>query len=201
MYSCREMLEAVFGMKDLSLHMLDLVQNSISAQSSHTTVGIRADRGRGILEISVDDNGIGMDRELLQRVTDPFTTTRTTRRVGLGIPLIKASAERAAGGFEITSEKGKGTRIDAWFKIDNIDRPPLGDVAGTITDIIISEPSREFGLVLENGSDTFRFETKEIKEKLGEVPITEYAVTIWMKEYLNEGIKVIFGGVLDEIDS
>lgn len=188
-------------MKDLSLHILDLVQNSITARAARIAVNIRADRDKGILEISVEDNGIGMDRELLQRVTDPFATTRTTRRVGLGIPLMKASAERAAGVLMITSEKGKGTRIDAWFKIDNIDRPPIGDVAGTITDIIISEPSRELELVLENGSGTFRFDSSEIRKRLGEVPITEYAVTIWMKEYLNEGIKVIFGGVLDEIDS
>lgn len=188
-------------MKDLSLHMLDLVQNSISAGSMLTTVGIRADRDRGMLEISVEDNGMGMDRELLQRVTDPFATTRTTRRVGLGIPLMKASAERAGGGLKITSEKGMGTRVDAWFKIGNIDRPPLGDIAGTMTDIIVSEPFREFELALENGSGTFRFDSEEIKKRLGEVPITEYAVTTWIKEYLNEGIKVIFGGVLDEIDS
>jgi anti-sigma regulatory factor (Ser/Thr protein kinase) len=188
-------------MRDLSLHLLDLVQNSITARADHIEIAIRADRNNGILEISVRDNGVGMDPELLQRVTDPFATTRTTRRVGLGIPLIKASAERAAGGLVIASEKGKGTSVDARFMIDNIDRPPLGDVAGTIVDIIISEPAREFTLVLENGSDTFRFDSAEIKERLGEVPITEYAVTVWMREYLNEGIKVIFGGVLNEIDS
>lgn len=188
-------------MKDLSLHILDLVQNSISAQSVHTIVGIRSDLNSRILEISVEDNGTGMDRELLEGVTDPFTTTRTTRRVGLGIPLMKASAERSEGGFEITSEKGKGTCIVARFNIDNIDRPPLGDLAVTIIDIIISEPSRELELVLENGSETFRLDSDEIRERLGEVPITEYAVVTWMKEYLDEGIKVIFGGVLDEIDS
>lgn len=188
-------------MRDLSLHILDLVQNSITAQAAHISVSIRADRDRGILEISVEDNGTGMDRELLQRVTDPFATTRTTRRVGLGIPLMKASAERAGGGLEIVSEKGKGTRVDANFEIGNVDRPPLGDVAGTITDIIISEPSMGLELVLENGTDTFRFDLTDVRRKLGGVPITEYAVTVWIREYLNEEIKVIFGGVLDEIDS
>lgn len=186
-------------MKDLSLHILDLVQNSVAAKATHITVAIRADAA-GVLRISIEDNGCGMDGELLRRVTDPFATTRTTRRVGLGIPLMKASAERSGGGLEITSEKGKGTRADASFMIGNIDRPPLGDVPGTITDIIISEPDLELTLVLENGTEAFRLDSAEIREKLGEVPITEYAVTSWMREYLSEGIKVIFGGVLDEID-
>lgn len=188
-------------MKDLSLHILDLVQNSITAQATHVVISIRLGTDKGMLEISVEDNGIGMDCELLKRVADPFATTRTTRRIGLGIPLMKASAERAEGGLVIASEKGKGTRIDASFKIDNIDRPPLGDVAETVTNIIVSEPYRELVLVLENGSDTFRFDSRDIKGKLGEVPIAEYAVTVWIKDYLNEGIKVIFGGVLDEVDS
>lgn len=187
-------------MKDLSLHILDLVQNSVSAGATRITVGIKADTAGRILRISIGDDGAGMDRELLERVKDPFTTTRTTRRVGLGIPLMQAAAERSGGRLEIASEKGRGTLVDAYFGMDNIDRPPLGDVAGTIFQLMASEASRQLILELDNGAEVCRFDSSEIRKQLGEVPVTEYSVMNWIMEYLNEEIKVIFGGVLNEVD-
>lgn len=188
-------------MKDLSLHILDLVQNSVSAGATRIKVVLKADTAEKILQVLIDDNGAGMDRELLERVTDPFATTRTTRRVGLGLPLMQASAERAGGRLEIVSEKGRGTQVRAYFGIDNIDRPPLGDVAGTVFQLMVSEPSRQISLEMDNGSEVYRFDASEIREKLGEVPVTEYSVMNWIVEYLNEGIKEIFGGVLNEVVS
>ena len=180
---------------------MDIIQNSVTAKAARIEVIAEAELSTEMLIITIKDNGSGMDKELLARVTDPFSTTRTTRKVGLGLPLFKAAAERTEGELSITSNKGYGTTVTASFSIRNIDRPPLGDVAETITGIILSSPEIELVLKLVCGKEIFEINTSEIKEKLGEVPITEYEVLAWIKEYINEGITAIFGGVLDEIDS
>lgn len=188
-------------MRDLSLHLLDIIQNSITARAGKIGITLEADVGNWILEITIADNGMGMDAELLARVTDPFSTTRTTRKVGLGLPLFKAAAERTDGGLSIISEKGHGTTVKASFGIKNIDRPPLGDVAETIAGAILAGPEAELDVRFKCGNECFEVNTSEIKKKLGDVSITEYEVLTWIKEYVNEGIIAIFGGVLDEIDS
>lgn len=188
-------------MRDLSLHLMDIMQNSISAHATEITVSVYADSVSGDLVLSVVDNGTGMEEELLKHVTDPFTTTRTTRKVGLGIPLLKDSAEMAGGRMNIKSSKGKGTSLEASFKIRHIDRIPLGDIAETIVSLIVAEPDIDYKLYLSSGCREFRFDTAEIRERLGEVPMGQYEVTMWMKEYINEGITNVFGGVLDEIIS
>lgn len=188
-------------MKDISLHVLDIMQNSAAANAERICVEIRTDKNTGILEIMIGDNGCGMDSELLSRVDDPFSTTRTTRKVGLGIPLFKASAEQSGGSFEISSEKGFGTKVTARFAIDNIDRPPLGDIAGVITDMAAAYPEVGIQLLLKNGNQKFEFDSRQVAERLGEVPISEFAVVKWLREYIGEGIKDILGGVLNEINS
>lgn len=188
-------------MRDLSLHLMDIIQNSLAAGAGCITTVLTADTKTGILIMTIEDNGCGMDSDMLMKVTDPFTTTRTTRKVGLGIPLLKAAAEMASGEFVITSEKGKGTVVKASFVIRNIDRPPLGDITDTIAGVILANPDTDFKLKLEGKSEAFEMDTAEIKQSLKEVPITEYEVLKWIREYLNEGITAIFGGVLDEIDS
>lgn len=200
-------------MKDLSLHILDIMQNSTEAGASLIGVMIRAkvknglppgpiglshDSG-GMLEITIEDNGCGMDENLLASVTDPFTTTRTTRRVGLGIPLFKASAEQSGGSFRILSQKGIGTLVKAEYGMENVDRPPLGDVAGVITDMAAAYSGVEIQLNLENGNSIFSFSSREVQQRLGEVPLAEPEVLKWLREYIGEGIKEIFGGVLSEI--
>lgn len=187
------------ALRDLSLHLMDLLQNSITAGAGRIEAGFQAEDGK--LVMSVRDNGCGMDRELLERVMDPFTTTRSTRKVGLGIPLLKAAAERASGGLRIDSRKGEGTTVTASFDICNIDRPPLGDIAETVTGVILANPEINLKLRFEKDGEAFELDTEEIKERLGEVPIMEYEVLAWIGEYVKEGITAIFGGVLDEIDS
>lgn len=189
-------------MRDLSLHLMDILQNSVAAKAGKITIGISTDTGNDELKITVKDNGIGMDRELLERVKDPFATSRTTRKVGLGIPLMQASAQRAAGELSIESVKGCGTTLTATFKISHIDRLPLGDVGETITGAILSDPGIVFELTLTHDcKETFNFSTEEVKSKLGEVPVTDFEVITWIKEYIDDGIKLTFGGVLNEIIS
>ncbi len=188
-------------MKELALHILDIMQNSIAAQASLIKVVIMAKSETGILETVVEDNGCGMDSDLLNRTTDPFYTTRTTRKVGLGIPLFKASAEQSGGSFGITSQKGAGTVVTAAYLVAHIDRPPLGDLAGVIADTAAAYPAVEIHLLIEGGSGQFVFNSRVVRQTLGEVPLTEYAVVKWLREYIEEGIKDILGGVLGEIDS
>lgn len=188
-------------MRDISLHILDIMQNSTAAEASRIKVNILGKPETGMLEITVGDNGRGMDSQMLARVTNPFSTTRKTRKVGLGIPLFKASAEQSGGRFGITSQKGVGTTVTAAFAVGNIDRPPLGDVEGVITDMAVANPAVEIELLLENGGRQFVFNSREASRTLGEVPLSEPAVVRWIKEYIKEGLSDIFGGVLSEINS
>lgn len=188
-------------MRDLSLHLMDIIQNSVSAGASEITIRISAESCPGELLMSVADNGAGMDEELAGRVTDPFATTRTTRKVGLGIPLLEASAGRASGRLTVSSVKDRGTLLEAVFKIAHIDRLPLGSLGETMMSVISANPEIDFQLDLESRRGNFRFDTREVRGQLGEVPINTYEVLAWIMEYITEGVRNIFGGVLDEIDS
>lgn len=188
-------------MREIALHILDIMQNSTAAKASLIKVSILAEPETGMLEVIIGDDGCGIDSELLASVTDPFSTTRTTRKVGLGIPLFKASAEQSGGSFGIASQKGAGTVVTARYMIDHIDRPPLGDLAGVITDMAAANSIVEIQLLLESGSKQFIFNSREVSQTLGEVPLTEFTVVQWLREYIGEGLTDIFGGVLSEIDS
>ncbi|HOM02190.1 MAG TPA: ATP-binding protein [Acetivibrio sp.] len=178
---------------------MDIIQNSITAKATRISILICGDRESDLLEIEVKDNGIGMENDFLKDVTNPFTTTRDTRKVGLGIPLLEASAKMASGGLEITSKKFIGTTVKASFKISHIDRLPLGDLAQTMESLIIARPDIEYDLTLDNKKERFNFNSSDIKRRLGEVPITHFEVIKWIGEYVNDGVKTIFGGILDEI--
>jgi hypothetical protein len=188
-------------LRDISLHILDIMQNSTAAKSTLIKVTLQAETEAGLLEVIVEDNGCGMDEEFLSSVTNPFSTTRTTRKVGLGIPFFKASAEQSGGSFSITSGKGIGTVVKSSYMIDHIDRPPLGDVSGVITDTAAAYPAVELQLVAAGGNKQFKFNSREVAQRLGEVPLAEFAVVQWLREYIGEGLKEIFGGVLNEIVS
>lgn len=188
-------------MRDISLHIMDIVQNSISAGATNIRLLIESKEADDILSITVEDNGRGIDKALLERITDPFTTTRTTRKIGLGIPLLMDSARMAGGDLAIKSLKGKGTTLRADFKITHIDRPPIGDLAETATSLIGGAPEIRYYLEFRNKNNTFRLDTQEIKERLGDVPINNFEVLLWIKEYVDEGIILVFGGVLNEVTS
>lgn len=184
-------------MKEISLHILDIVQNSISAKAKIVRLEVLENTIENKLIVVIEDDGKGMDKEFLKRVTDPFITTRTTRKVGLGISLLKASAERCQGDFTIESEKGIGTKVWASFQYDHIDRAPLGNMAETIVSIILSL-GQETELIYFHGYNhkEFTFNTREIKKVLGnEVSIFQSEVVDWIKDYVKEGLKNLYGGV------
>lgn len=186
-------------MKDLSLHLMDIMQNSVAADATYVEVGISTDIDINLLTLYVEDDGRGMSEETVKRVSDPFYTTRTTRKAGLGIPLLKAAAELAGGTLDICSKEGQGTRITATFEINNIDRKPLGNVPETLTMSIMSYPDMEFHLIMKNGKSEYIFKTEEIREQIGELPINDIEVTGYIGDMLAEQIKIIFGGILHEI--
>lgn len=186
-------------MRDISLHVMDIVQNSIAAGATEITVSIKAEKDKNLLKVSIIDNGKGMDETMAAKVTDPFVTSRITRKVGLGIPLLKFSAESAGGSLNLSSQKGKGTSVEACYKINHVDRIPLGNIPETITGLIVSNPEIAYRLELEGNGQEFEFDTVSIKEKLGDVPISDYSVITWINNFIKEGIKFTFGGVLDEI--
>lgn len=180
-------------MQELSLHILDIAQNSIVAQSSLIEISVLEDTVSDRLEILVMDNGKGMSQEFVKTVTDPFSTSRTTRRVGLGIPMFKMAAQLAAGDLEITSELGKGTVLKAWFSHSHIDRQPLGDMSGTIFILVQSNPDIDFVYTHRVDDNEFEFSTIEIKKVLGDVPLNSPDIALWIRDYLNEGITGLYG--------
>lgn len=173
-------------MKELSLHILDIVQNSVAAGAKFITLDLIEDVNTDLLEFSIKDDGCGMTEETLKKVTDPFTTGRATRRVGLGIPLLKAAAELTGGELELTSEPGVGTTVTARFVYDSIDRQPLGNMAETILGIIISYENIDFVYYHRVNEKEFTIDTREIKGILGEVSLNEPEVVLWLSGFLNE---------------
>jgi anti-sigma regulatory factor (Ser/Thr protein kinase) len=174
-------------MEELSLHILDIVQNSIVAGATLIEVEIVEDTSKDTLEIDINDNGCGMDEEVLKRVCDPFTTGRTTRRVGLGIPLFKLAAEQTGGSFEITSEKGVGTKVRAVFGYSHIDRQPLGDTASTMHQLITANDEIDILYTHTKDNKSFTADTREMRAVLGGVPFSQFEVSVWLLEYLKEG--------------
>ena len=181
-------------MTELSLNILDICQNSIKAECSEVRIIINEDIKNDILYMDIIDDGYGMDKEFLKKVEDPFTTTRTTRKVGMGIPLLKMECEMADGCFKIDSEKNVGTEIHCSFQYSNIDRPPLGDICDTILCLIRLNPQIDLFYSHIYDGEKFDFSTKEVREILGDVPLDTDEVLQFIKNYLDENIKNLYGG-------
>lgn len=177
-------------MKELSLNILDIAENSVKAGASLTEIKIDEDEER--LTLTITDDGCGMTAEVLKSVTDPFYTTRTTRKVGMGIPLLKLEAEMTGGKLEITSRcdseypDSHGTDVKAVFNKKHIDFTPLGDVSESIATLIQGHPETDFLFTHNTGGKRIALDTREIKRILDGVPINSYEVINWIKEYLNE---------------
>ncbi|MDM8533280.1 ATP-binding protein [Clostridiaceae bacterium HSG29] len=178
-------------MKELSLHILDIARNSIVAEAKNIRISIIEDSDNDKLIIKIKDDGKGMDEHMVENVVDPFFTTRTTRDVGLGIPLFKANAENCDGEFIINSDIGIGTEITAKFKKSHIDRAPLGNMADTIITIINANIDVDLIYTHEINKEIFTLNTKEIKKHLGEIMITNLDVLVWLKSYIAEGLEEI----------
>jgi hypothetical protein len=173
-------------MRELSLHILDIVQNSLEAGATLVELTIEEDLTADRLTITVRDNGRGMDEAQLARIFDPFYTTRKTRHVGLGVPLFKAATERCNGDLTITSQVGKGTTLRATFQRSHIDRAPLGDVTGTLMAVILGGTC-DVHYLHRVGEKEFGFHTATIKAELGDVPLTHPAVRQWLQEFIAAG--------------
>jgi hypothetical protein len=178
-------------MKDLSLHILDIVQNSISAKASLIQIMINEDKFNNRYVLTVEDNGTGMSPEVLAKVTDPYTTSRTTRKVGMGIPLLKLNAELTNGSLEIFSELGVGTKLVVTFGFDHIDRVPIGDIAGVVVILASMNPNLEFVYKHITPNGEYTFDTKEVKEALGDLSIQEPSIQKYLKEMIEENLKEI----------
>lgn len=178
-------------MKELSLNILDIAQNSVRANA--TLIHIQLTETDTIFSFKIIDDGCGMSEELLRTVTDPFTTTRTTRKVGLGIPLLKLAAEMTGGYVKITSDTGvhHGTETEALFHKDHIDYTPLGDIVDTVCTLVQGSPHIDFVFSHEMPCGTVRLDTREMRPILGDVPLSDPQVLIWIKSSLSEEYEAV----------
>lgn len=175
-------------MKDLSLHILDIAQNSLRANADCIEIHINLDFVNNHYTIVVKDNGSGMDLLTSHKVSDPFFTTRKTRKVGLGIPLLKQNTERTGGSFTIESEPGTGTTITSKSVLNHIDLLPEGDIGSVIALLISANPAIQFIFSYSAGEEVFTLDTKAIREILGEVSISDPEVRSFIHSMINENI-------------
>lgn len=181
-------------MREIALHLLDIVENSVTALAKNIRVEISVDLCLDKMSVIVEDNGKGMDAETVARVVDPFVTSRTTRKVGLGIPLLKAAAEACNGTLELQSTPGKGTRLKVTFQHSHIDRMPLGDLASTFLSMLIAHPDVHwlfvYRSILSDGTPgaEFIFDDRPVKDTLEDVPLTEPDVLAYLRETLQSGV-------------
>ncbi|MDI6860586.1 MAG: ATP-binding protein [Caldisericia bacterium] len=173
-------------MDELSLHILDIVQNSISAKATLIEVKLIDDSKNDKIEIEIFDNGVGMDEEEIKKVQDPFYTTKNFKKVGLGIPLLKQMALSCNGEFKIESKKGEFTRVYASFKKSHPDVPPIGNLKDTILTIILSSNNFDIKFHYRKDNKFFELDTKEIKNILGDIPLNHPEVIKFFKNYLEE---------------
>lgn len=178
-------------MKELSLHVYDLMENSTAANAKDIKLTIKDSLKDNIFDFIIEDNGKGMSPEFLARVTDPYTTSRTTRKVGLGLPLIKMNTENCNGGMNITSELGIGTTLHFWFEHNHWDRPPMGDLAGTLIMLVSQHEDIHFVIRYITDQDEFVFDTNEVKEALDGMSMNDLSVIRMLKEMVEENLKDI----------
>ena len=182
-------------MQEISLNILDIAENSVRAEASLIEVTVKENIAEDILSFTIKDNGCGMDEEMVKRVSDPFVTTRTTRKVGLGISLLKAAAQQTGGDVFLESEPGVGTTITATFSHSHIDRQPLGDIAQVMVSLISLNPDIDFVYTHIYNENEFTLDTRELKAVLGEeVKLNEPSVAVWIGEYISNNLTEIYGG-------
>lgn len=177
-------------MKELSLNLLDIAENSVAADAQHITITLV--QNGDLLTLTVADDGRGMTEDFVRTVTDPFCTTRTTRKVGMGIPLLKLAAEQTGGILTVTSRPSSfypethGTEITATFHTEHIDCTPLGDTVSTVKTLIQCNPQIDFSFSHTINGKEVRLDTAELRTVLGEVPLNTYEVIKWIEDSLNE---------------
>ena len=182
-------------MPEISLNILDVAENSVRAEASLVEITVSVQPEEDTLTVVIRDDGCGMTKEQAARVQDPFFTTRTTRKVGLGVPFFKQAAESTGGSFRIDSEKGKGTTVKAVFGLSHIDRMPLGDISATVQTLIVFNEHIDFRYTYEYDAKSFVLDTREMREMLGEgISFSELEVSAFIKDYLETNKEETDGG-------
>lgn len=175
-------------MRELSLHVLDIAENSVSAGSSKVEISVIEDLINDRLSIVISDNGKGMDAETVKRVLDPFVTSRTTRKVGLGLPLLRAAALGCNGDLTIESKPGVGTTTRVTFQHSHIDRMPLGDLAETWLTLLICSPEVNWVFHYQVDDDVFYMDDLELKKELDGISFTEPGVMHIIRNLIRDGV-------------
>jgi hypothetical protein len=175
-------------MKDISFHILDIVQNSLHAGADKIVIELEEDTKEGTLRLIITDNGSGMDPQMLEQVTDPFFTSSTTKKVGLGLPLLKQNAEQTGGRFELYSDLKIGTTVTATFMTGNIDMIPEGDLAATLITLIAAEPGKDFIFRQEKDGEEFELDTAAIRAELGDVDLSRCEVLDFIADFIRSNV-------------
>lgn len=178
-------------MKDISYHILDIVQNSIHAGASLIQILMDENPVKGTLELTITDNGCGMDAEMVQQVIDPFFTTSQKKKVGLGLPLLKQNAELTGGHFQLTSAPQKGTIVKALFYKEHIDMIPMGDLAMTMRTLVSANPGLDFSYRHQIGKSDFELNTDEIRKELEGIPLNHPDVLSYISDYIHTNQKAL----------
>ena len=173
-------------MEDLSLHILDIAENSIAAGAHNISIVVTENAAHDLLTIEITDDGKGMSSEVLRNAADPFYTTRTTREIGFGLALLKEAAEMAGGGMEIQSTLNSGTKVRATFQLGHIDRKPLGDMVETITALLCSSVEIHVLYVHARDGNKVVFDTREIRDELGSISLNSVKAISVIRGYLNQ---------------
>lgn len=173
-------------MPEISLNILDVAENSARAGAKLITITVDANPADDNLTVIIEDDGCGMTPEQVTQVTDPFFTSRTTRKVGLGVPFFKYAAESTGGSFAITSAVGLGTVVTAVFILSHIDRMPLGDISSTIHTLIVYHPDTDFIYHYRYQETSFTLDTRQFREVLGDIPFHTPEISAYIMEYLQE---------------
>ena len=181
-------------MRELADNIMDIAQNSISAGAALTEVHVKISHEADLITLTFKDDGCGMDAELVKAVTEPFTTTRKTRKVGLGLPLLKQTAEMTGGSIGIESTIGVGTVVTAAFGLSHIDRPPMGDVAGAFFSLVVMNPDTDFLFTYDYDGNVFTFDTREVREAVAPIPLNQMEISAWIKDCISTEINELHGG-------
>jgi hypothetical protein len=175
--------------KDLSYHILDIVQNSLNAGARRVEVELWEETKTGGLTMKINDNGKGMNEDILNRITDPFFTSSVTKKVGLGLPLLKQNTELTGGSCSVESTPGEGTRVTAVFNSKHIDMIPTGDLALTIKTLIASNPERDFFFTYKRDEEGFAVDTAEIRSQLEGVSLASREVLDYISAFIRDNMK------------
>jgi len=178
-------------MEDISLHILDIAENSIGADATVIAISISEDTAKDLFSVEIEDNGRGIPEDMRSKVLDPFCTSRTTRKVGLGLPLLAQAARETGGDISVRSGSASGTIVTATFKKSHIDMKPLGNMAETLVVLIAGNPKVDFLFTYNKNSNTFSLDTREIKKELDGVPINSSSVLSFLRDYIGASLRDI----------